>query len=202
METYQSRRNQHPSAGFSLLEIIIAISVLVIGLVGMAALVSQTMVGTERSRFMGLASSLTSEKLEDLNHWPTTDPNVVAGGSLTADTVQGTVDYYDDVVFGAASGQVSETVGTTTGGVTTYVTTAHTADGLITPTTTTTAPVTSGQSAFHRRWIIETSPIVNGITLTPLTGFKGPRRVTVLVTMTNQPKGGPPITFQMSMVRP
>jgi type IV pilus assembly protein PilV len=202
METYLSHHNPRPSAGFSLLEVVIAIVVLVIGLVGMAALVTQMLSGTEKSRFMGQASTLASEKLEDLNRWPTVDPNVAAGGSLTADTVQGTINYYDDVVFGTASGQVSETVGTTAGGVTTYVTTAHSPNGNITTSTGTTAPVTTGQTSFHRRWVIETSPVVNGITLSPTAGFTGPRRVTVLVTMLNQLKGGLPVSFQMSTIRP
>ncbi len=184
------------------MEVVIAIVVLTIGLVSMAGLVAQTISGTEKSRFMGQASTLASEKLEDLNRWPTTSPYVAAGGSLTADTVTGTINYYDDVVFGTAGGQVSETVGTTTAGVTTYVTTAHSPNGTITTTSGTTAPVVTGQTAFHRRWIIETSPVVNGITLAPVAPLTGPRRVTVLVSLTNQEKGGVPVTFQMSLLRP
>jgi type IV pilus assembly protein PilV len=202
METYQSRRKPNPAAGFSLLEVVIAIVVLTIGLVGMAGLVAQTLQGTETSRFMGLSSTLASEKLEDLNRWPTTSTYVAAGGSLTSDTVTGGINYYDDVVLGDTGGQVSETVGTTTSGVTTYVTTSHSPNGVITSTSSTTAPVTAGNTAFHRRWLIETSPVVNGITLSPISGLNGPRRVTVLVTLDNQFITGPPIKFQMSLLRP
>jgi type IV pilus assembly protein PilV len=202
METYLSHRKANRRAGFSLLEVVIAIVVLTIGLVGMAGLVAQSIGGTDKSRLMGMASTLASEKLEDLNRWPTTSPYVAAGGGLGSDIVTGTIDYYDDVVFGSAGGQVSETVGTTTGGVTTYVTTAHSANGTITSTTGTAAPVVTGQTSFHRRWLIETSPVVNGITLSPVAPMTGPRRVTVLVSLTNQEQGGVPVTFQMSLLRP
>src|ERR1700722_12568907 len=100
MEMYPSRLNARPLAGFSLLETLIAIAVLVIGLVGMAGLVSTSLSGTEKARFMGQAATLTSEKLEDLNRWPTIDAHVAAGGSLSSDTVTGTINYFDDVLFG------------------------------------------------------------------------------------------------------
>ena len=195
METYPSLRNRTQAAGFTLLEVLFSILILVVGLVAMASLVAQTVTGTERSRDMGLASTLASEKLEDLNRWPTVDPNVAAGGSLGADTTVGTIDYFDDVVFASTSGQVSETVSTKVGGTITYTTTSHTAGGIVTTTSSTTAPSTTGQTAFHRRWIIESDPVVNSITLT------GTRRVTVLVTLSNSVVK-PAVNFQMSLVRP
>jgi len=208
METYRLHlpiphplvRNRN-RAGFSLLEVTIAIALLIVGLSAMAALVAQSLSGTERARDLGLAATLTSEKLEDLNRWPTIDAHIAAGGSLGADTTVGTVDYFDDVIFSTGSGQESETVGTTTGGVTTYTTTTHSAGGVMASSTSTTAPAVTGQIAFHRRWLVEYSPIVNGITLTAPTGFVGPRRVTVAVTLSNLAIH-PPVSFQMSLVRP
>jgi hypothetical protein len=49
--------------------------------------------------------------------------------------------------------------------------------------------------AFHRRWLIEQDPVVNGVTLT------GSRRITVLVTLSNL-SVRPAVNFQMSTVRP
>ncbi len=198
METYPLTNHavrKGTAAGFSLVEVLFAILILVVGLVSMASLVAQTVTGTERSRDMGLAATLASEKLEELNRWPTVDPNVAAGGSLGADTAVGMIDYFDDVVFASASGQVSETVSTNVGGVTTYTTLAHSSGGVITPSSSTSPPSTAGQTAFHRRWIIESNPVVNSITLT------GTRRVTVVVTLTSTIVR-PAVNFQMSMVRP
>jgi Tfp pilus assembly protein PilV len=185
----------------------IAIPVLIIGLMAMATLLTLTVTGTERARNMGLAATLASEKLEDLNRWPTVDPNVAAGGSLTADTTVGTIDYFDDVVFSAASGQVSETISTKSGGTITYVTTAHNANGTITQTSSTSAPSTAGTTTFHRRWLIEMNPVVNGITLTAPSPLVGPRRVTVVASISNalavsSSGNSQVVSFQMSAVRP
>lgn len=209
METYRLHlrtpvppaRKQGGATGFTLVEVLIAMFVLTVGLTAMATLVGQTLGGTERARDLGLAATLTSEKLEDLNRWPTTDADVANGGSLNADTTVGTIDYFDDVVFSTNNGTVTETISTKTGGVTTYVATAHSPNGNITQTSSTTAPVTADQTAFHRRWIIEVNPTVNGITLTAPAPLVGPRRVTVVVTLVNSTVT-PAVTFQMSTVRP
>jgi prepilin-type N-terminal cleavage/methylation domain-containing protein len=78
METSRYSRpkysNQDPNAGFSILEVIIAITVLAVGLSAMAALVASSLSGTERARYMALATTLASEKLEDLNRWPSAAP--------------------------------------------------------------------------------------------------------------------------------
>lgn len=183
------------------MEVLIAMFILTVGLTAMASLVAQSLSGTERARDLGLAATLASEKIEDLNRWPTTDPDVAGGGSLTADTTVGTIDYFDDVVFASTSGQESETISTKTAGVTTYVSTSHSANGIISQTSGTTAPVTGGQTAFHRRWLIETNPVINGVTLTAPLPLLGPRRVTVVVVLTNSTVK-PPVNFQMSTVRP
>ncbi len=144
---------------------------------------------------MGLATTLASEKLEDLNRWPSVDARVAAGGSLTSDTTTGTIDYFDDISLSNTNGQVSETIASTSGGTTTYTNIIHKATGEIVSSSTSVAPTVSGAIGFHRRWLIESSPSVNSITLT------GIRRVTVLVTLTNQ-SIVPPVSFQMSLVRP
>ena len=209
METYRLHlrtpaplaRNRVRAAGFTLAEVLIAMFILTVGLTAMATLVAQTLGGTERARDLGLAATLTSEKIEDLNRWPTNDPDIANGGSLTADTTVGTIDYFDDVVFSTNSGVVTETVSTKVAGVITYVATAHSPLGTITQTSSTTAPVTTDQTAFHRRWLIELNPTVNGITLTAPTPLLGPRRVTVEVTLVNSTIT-PAVNFQMSAVRP
>jgi len=188
-------RSLRQSAGFSILEILVAITILVIGLTGMAALVAQTLSGTDRARYLSLATSLASEKLEDLNRWPAADPHVSAGGSLSADTSSGSVNYYDDIDLSNASGQVSESIASTTGGNTTYYNVVHNSTGYVDSAPTSSAPSTSGVITFHRRWLIESNPQVNGVTVT------GIRRVTVVVTLTNQIVQ-PPVSFQLSQIRP
>jgi Tfp pilus assembly protein PilV len=169
--------------------------ILTVGLTAMATLVAQSLGGTDRARYLGLATTLVSEKLEDVNRWPSADPHVSAGGSLSADSSSGSINYYDDVDLSNTSGYVSETIASTTAGVTTYTNVIHNATGYVDTSSGTTAPTGSGIIAFHRRWLIEADPVVNGITLT------GSRRVTVLVTLTNQAVE-PAVAFQMSLVRP
>jgi Tfp pilus assembly protein PilV len=189
METLRLRLNQNRAAGFSILELLIAITVLTIGLSAMAALVGSSLGGTERARFMALSTTLASEKLEDLNRWPSIDSHVVAGGSLSTDTTVGTIRYYDDIDLSNTTGQVSETVATSSG----YSSVIHKSTGEVIPASNTSAPAGSGTVGFHRRWLIEADPVVNSITLT------GSRRVTVYVTSQNLI---PAVTFQLSLVRP
>ena len=201
MQTLRFQRSEQPAsntnqaAGFSLMEVLIAISILVVGLTAMASLVAQSMGGTQNARYLGLATTLTSEKLEDLNRWPSVDPHVAAGGSLTSDSASGSLNYYDDIDLANTTGQVSETTSSTSGGTTTYTSVIHNATGYVQTNSNTSAPTGSGIIAFHRRWLIEANPVVNGITLT------GSRRVTVEVALTNQ-SVQPTVSFQMSLVRP
>ena len=200
--------------GFSLIEVMVAIFVLTIGLISVAALATTMLATGKRSKYMALASSLASEKLEDLSRFPSDVPEVcipastTSVGSLTSDILQTTtcangasasVPYNDDVSisFGTgggdcpnAGGCFAETItGTNSSGTTQYLTTYHSPDGRITtPAATTTA--SSQKMTFHRRWLVEGD--------TPVTGV---RRVTVLVTLSNNTVN-PPVTFQMSSVRP
>jgi Tfp pilus assembly protein PilV len=183
-------RKRSLGLGFSVLEVLIAITVLVIGLSAMAALVAQTLGGTERARYMALATTLASEKLEDLNRYPVATPPVtplVQGGSLTADNTG----YNDNVDLSNTQGQVGESMLTSGGG---YSTIAHQSTGEVDVATNAVSalPGGSGTMVFHRQWLIEQDPVVSGVTLT------GSRRITVLVTMPGQKAN---VSFQMSMVR-
>ena len=191
METSRLHPKRNRETGFSILELLIAITVLAVGLSSMAALVASSLGGTEKARYMALATTLASEKLEDLNRWPADDStgHVAIGGSLTTDTTVGTVRYYDDIDLSNTTGQVSETVATAGG----YSSVIHKSTGEVIPSSNTSAPSGSGTIGFHRRWVIESGPVVNSITLT------GSRRVTVFVTSQNLV---PPVSFQLSLVRP
>ncbi len=183
------------AAGFTLMEVLIAMFILTVGLMAMASLMAQSLSGTDNARYLGLATTLVSEKLEDLNRWPAADPHVAAGGSLTTDAPPSAIDYYDDVDLSNTNGYVSETIASNPGTGVQYKNVIHNATGFVDTGATTAPPAGSGVLTFHRRWLIEASPTVNGITLT------GSRRVTVLVTLTNAAVKSP-VSFQMSLVRP
>lgn len=191
--------------GFTLIEVVVSIGVLAIGLAATALLIAATVTGTARARHMSQAATLASEKLEDLNRWPSADPHVFApsggtAGSLTADLVQSVtsggisadVNYYDEISISASGGAISEVVtALDDSGTTIYKTTIHQPDGRIVSATSTAAPPPGGNSnVYKRRWLIEADQPVAGV-----------RRVTVLVTLMDQTIR-PPISFQISMVRP
>jgi prepilin-type N-terminal cleavage/methylation domain-containing protein len=207
METLTFHPEASSERGFSMVEVLIAMFVLSTGLIALSSLAAQNLGGTARSRYISLASTYASEKLEDLNQWPTTDPDVCVSsggtaGSLTTDTqvssvtcngttTVGTMNYYDDVQVADTNGKVCETVSTVVSGAESYVTTCHTAGGQVTQTSSPTANAADvGTVAFHRRWTIEMDQPITSV-----------RRVTVLVTLENG-YVQPPVTFQMSAVRP
>lgn len=210
METYRFHRPEPGSSrGFTLIEVLVAILVLTIGLVSLSSLATQTLSATQNSRFAGLAATLASEKLEDLNRWPIGNPNVYVSsgtaGSLTSN-VQNTVtapldteliNYYDNVYITDnnvsstnETGAVTETVLGLVGGVETYTTLTHNPSGILTTTESTTAPTAVPNAiTFHRRWVIEANQPVAGV-----------NRITVLVTLSNQ-YVKPGVSYQMSLVR-
>jgi prepilin-type N-terminal cleavage/methylation domain-containing protein len=197
-----SHRNE-ANRGFTLIEVLVAVLVFGVGMVMLGSLATLSLNGTASSRYRGMATTFASEKLEDLNRYPTGDPQVCVSsgtvGSLTSDAQQAsltcngvtaTVDYYDDVAIGDGNGQVCETVSSVVG-TSTLKSTCHTPGGMTTTSTTATASVIdAGSVAFHRRWTIEANQ--------PITGVK---RITVLVTLENGYMN-PPISVQESMVRP
>jgi hypothetical protein len=101
------------------------------------------------------------------------------------------VPYYDVVYFSPSQGFIEEAITSLDGGGNPqYTTITQTANGSITPVTSSTPPgFVSGAFAFERQWIIELNQPVAGV-----------RRVTVRVTLLNQ-SVQPPVTFQMSTVR-
>ena len=200
-----SPRKKAPWRGFTLIEVLVAVIVFSVGLVTLGSLATMTLNGTAASRYRGMATTFASEKLEDLNRWPTWDPHVCVAsgstvGSLTSDVqaasvtcngITDTVDYYDDVAISDSAGAVCETVSSLSGSNQVYTSTCHTPAGATTTSTSGTSnSIDSGAIAFHRRWTIEMDQ--------PITGVK---RITVLVTLENGYMN-PPISVQESMVRP
>jgi len=201
----KSRGDKGLSRGFTIIEVLVASVILVIGLVAAASVVGSTLGNTARSEYMTQAATLATEKLEDLNRYPSTDPNVaVTGGtsvgSLTSDSLQDVtvngvteaVNYYDQVYFSPTLGALAETTTSfDANGNTQYSTITYTPDGNMSqPVVSSTSPGATGSIAFKRRWVIEMDQPVTGV-----------RRITVLVTLENLAVQ-PPVTFQMSMVRP
>ncbi len=200
----KSHRKVRREGGFALIETLIAISILAIGLLGIAALLAQLAGNSTTSRYMSTEALLASEKLDDLNRYPINDPQIAVAngntaGSLTADVtdnvtvgvVTETVDYFDQVRISAGNGNMVETVsGKDAGGNTVYTTTTHAPDGSITVATSPNAPgATSDMLTFSRRWVIE---------LNPANQPAGVRRFTVLVSL-NTPAATS--NFQATMMR-
>lgn len=199
------RRKHGRGAGFGLIEATIAISILAVGLLGIAALLAQLGGNSTRSRYMSTEALLASEKLDDLNRFPYGDPAIAvtngsSAGSLTADVTDTVtvapfppqvVDYFDQVRVSAGEGNMVETVsGLDVNGNTVFTTTMHAPDGSVKISTSPTASAPSSDMlVFARHWVIEQN--VPGLPV-------GVRRFTVLVTMIN------PVVkaeFQSSMLR-
>jgi len=200
----KSHRKARRQGGFALIETLIAITILAVGLLGVAALLAQLAGNSTQSRYMSTEALLASEKLDDLNRYPINDPAiaVTAGntaGSLTADVtdnvtvgvVTETVDYFDQVRISAGNGNMVETVsGKDVNGNTVYTTTTHAPDGSITVVTNANPPAgTSDMLTFSRRWVIE---------LNPANQPAGVRRFTVLVSLNTPTR---PVNFQATMMR-
>jgi hypothetical protein len=196
--------------GFTLLELAISIAILMVGLVAVASMFGRIWGSTSYSEYMIQASTLASEKLEDLNRYPIGDPDVVVttgnttAGSLTANTdatvtsngLTETVDYFDEVFMDPSAGSIAETVATGTSPNYTYTTTTHNPNGTITTSSSTSlAANVTNAIQFQRRWLIEYSPTIGGTVMT------GMRRITVFVAVQNG-SIQPPVQFQLSVVRP
>ena len=210
--------------GFTLIEIMIAMAILIIGVSAMAALAAVMLTRGRQSRYINMAETLASEKLEDLNRYDMAAPQICV---QTGDTYEGSlctqltsnitcpgaaastsVSYFDFVSIdfvttgdcgNANNGCFAETVynGTTSQ----YMTTYHSPDGVIPggagglPVTSTTAP--ANMTTFVRTWQIEYNPVIGSTGQNRVTGT---RRITVLVTNTDN-SVKPPVIFQMSLVR-
>jgi len=190
-----------------MLEVLVSIVILSIGLLGVALMISTTVASGTRARYMSMANVLASEKLDNLEKWPTSatscDPNVCPGGSLTGPKFCAAGDTYcDEITVNEASGVDYETqtqmVGDPPAPVTTTI--VHTSGGCVdTPANCGVSTPPGGGSTFTRRWLITADPTItsSGATAT----ITGARRITVIVTLNDQPVNQP-VSFQMSMVRP
>ncbi len=191
------------ASGFTLIETLVAMFIMAVGMLGVAALMSQMSSTSVKSRFMSAESLLASEKLEDLSRVPADDPTVQAqggtAGSLTADQSQSVtsggiteqVDYFDTVQLSSDSGSIVETTTAPNGtGGTNYTTTTQGPNGEINVATSNSPTSSSDMVTFKRRWVIEQDVPIAGV-----------RRITVMVSLQN-PLAGQQSTFQMSMVRP
>lgn len=191
METLLSPRKtarRPDQRGFTLIEMMVSILVLTIGLVGTAALMSNSVNMGAHARYVSTAALLASEKMEDLDRYPDGDPNLNGGGSLAADIVG----YSDSVQVSTSNGNVYET--TTSAGQTTLYT--QNPDGTVTVTPGAALPAaTPDMLTYDRRWLIVPSPVVGANTIT------GAVQITVLVTLTNTTLN-PPVTYQTSLVHP
>lgn len=205
MEELLLPRKQFKQRGFTLLETLIAISILSVGLLAMAALMSKTTASASTSRYLSTQSLLASEKLDDLTGRASSDPDIAvpnaSSGSLTTDASQtvtdssgGTtpVDYFDQVDISNGNGAVTEILTTSnSSGQVVYETVTHNPDGTVTETSSTTPPTapvgTADTLGYHRRWVIEKD--------TPTAGVK---RITVQVSVLTQTPVPP---FQMSTIR-
>jgi type IV pilus modification protein PilV len=197
--------NRSRLRGFTLIEVLVSIAILSIGLLSVGALIASTMNTGTNSKFINMANTLASEKLDTLSKWPSTDPNVAAGGALTgpATCVAGD-DYCDQVTMSESSGANYETQTQIVSGNPVTTTIVQTNTGCVDTPANCGVSNPTGGSTFTRRWLI-TAPVTvtsaGGTVTTVGTAATGPRRITVVVTLNDQTVQ-PPISFQMSMVRP
>ncbi len=191
METSQLPRKRVKGSrqqGFTLIETMVSILILTIGLVGTAALMSNSVNMGAHARYVSTAALLASEKMEDLDRFPDNDPNLAAGGSLAADVTG----YSDSVQISTANGNINEV--TTANGVTTLYT--QKPDGTVVVTSGAALPAaTPDMLTYDRRWLIVANPTVGANVIT------GAVQITVLVTLTNQALK-PTVTYQSSLVHP
>lgn len=155
-------------SGFALIEVMIAIAILAVGLLGLAALLANLTGTTTQSRYLSAEVMLASEKLEDLNQRNGADNLLTAGGDLNSDKVVatpgGNVNYFDAVQTSSTNGIVNDQA---TGGA---------------------LGATSDLIQYKRRWVIEANtpaPLVRRITVIviPQTGSPTERAETFQTSM-------------------
>jgi len=199
--------------GFTLIEVLMSIFILSIGLLSVAALIGGTMNLGTNGRYINMANVLASEKLDSLNKWPSSDPNVACSatcGALTGPATCSAGDLYCDQVTmtESAGGNYETQTQVNADGTTVTTTIVQTNTGCVNTPTNCGVAAPAGGSTFTRRWMITTPVTVTSSTgtTTTITGpgvspNNGPRRITVVVALNDQ-SIQPPVSFQMSMVRP
>jgi prepilin-type N-terminal cleavage/methylation domain-containing protein len=198
-----STNERSRARGFTLVEVVVSIAILTVGLLGVAVLIGSTLVTGTQARFMNMASTMASEKLDNLNKWPSSDPNVAPGGALAGPAVCAAGDdYCDQITVSESSGANYETQTQLVNGTSVTTTIVHTNTGCVDTPANCGVPSPAGSgSTFTRRWLITLNPTISsagGATVT----VTGARRITVLVSLNNNQDDQPPVSFQMSMVRP
>jgi Tfp pilus assembly protein PilV len=219
--------NRDRSGGFTLIEVIIATAILFIGVSAMAALAAVMLTRGRQSKYLNVASTLASEKLEDLNRWDRNaqqicvQPGDTSEGSLTTQVTNpsisctgeapGSMNYYDQVSIDVASssssagcgnggnGCFAETVASVTAGVTSYYTTYHAPSGTIPSNPDGTSNPVNTTSVPSNMTFNRYWMIEPGPTVAGTT-LTGTRRITVRVTLSDL-SIQPPVSFQMSLVR-
>jgi type II secretory pathway pseudopilin PulG len=211
------------ACGFTILEVVIATAILVIAVSAMAALAAVMLTRGRQSRYINVAETLASEKLEDLNRWNMNAPTICIQPTDTSEggldptnpvsnliscagdgTNSANINYYDDVSIdftsttgscgNASNGCFAETVSSTSGGVTTYFTTYHSPSGVIPGNADNSSNPTQSTTSPANSVFRRTWLIEAN---TPVTGV---RRITVRVTLLDQ-SVKPGVTSQMSLVR-
>jgi prepilin-type N-terminal cleavage/methylation domain-containing protein len=186
------------AGGFTLLETMMAMVIFAVGVLALAALMSTVNLNTERSRYMHEATTMASEKLEDLSRYPAASAAdaLTVGGSLNSDVTA----YFDDVQVSADNGALTEI--TYNENSVCYDVFTQNVNGTATDTCVATKPTAlTGAFDFHRRWMVENPITVNGNSVNV-------RRITVLVSLWSQSTNaaisfqGQPVTYQLSTVRP
>ncbi|MDR3762644.1 MAG: prepilin-type N-terminal cleavage/methylation domain-containing protein [Acidobacteriota bacterium] len=200
MEESRYRRHKNPrrESGFSVIEVIVAMFVFAVGILSLAALMCMVNLNTDRSRYMGIATNLATEKLEFLNRYAaaSTAPSITVGGSLSSDVTG----YFDDVQVSADNGALTEITYDSSSGE--YEVFTHSVTGAVSDALQSSKPAALPNAVdFHRRWLVE-SPITVGAQSIAV------RRVTVWISAWSPSASaqamvqGRPLTYQVSTVRP
>lgn len=190
-----SRRKARRASGFTLLEVLVAVTVLAVGLLAVAALMSQMGASTNQSRYMGIESLLASEKLEDLNQFPANAVETGPGGNLAPGTYNDKIQISSGAAAEAQGDLVEIKIGVDAAGAPNYTIVSHSPNGTTLSQTNPGAPpaATVDMLTFNRQWTI-----VQG---SPVGGVGNVRTITVTVSLANAGYGQN-ATFTTSMVRP
>lgn len=208
MSQFPARRQRGAPDGFTLLEVLVAITVLAIGLMASALFMSHGYQFSVRSRYMAEAAQLCSEKLEDLNRFPENDYHIavmsgdnecgISGenceGSLTADASPQTITvsgntytvYYSDAVYISVTNLSGSGTNVANGS---FQETYQTAGAINSSTSASYTTLTFSPNGLTPVPTVSTTPPTQGETFDrrwvieqnlPVTGV---RRITVLVTL-------------------
>lgn len=156
-----------PDRGFSILELMIAILVLLFGFIAMINLIATSMVVNRTSNRLTSLTLLASDKLEQLRSLDISDPRIqIPSGSSTAGSldddssqdVGGTrVSYFDTVFVDPRDGSITRMEGQHDGDGHELVSVTRTMEGT---TTTTSSDAEPARVSYRRRWLIQKDPAV------------------------------------------